>query len=197
MILGFITKGITSNQVRGVLEKKLNRIRITREKLAKDVDYMRKVATELYLTNPDAGFICTQSNDTTLDNYSEDSQQFNFQRSKSFYIPRGSCSGEVDISLIRSFSESDVDRFSNRLVVVDGEEKGRDRFLVQLVASLEGNITDVLKAVEDFDTYEVRSNENAVEEPETEEHLDRNILAECSGNIPYHGITNNCLAFIR
>lgn len=49
MILGFIAKGMKSKKVRGVLEKRLHGIRNTKEKLSKDIDYMRRVVNELYL----------------------------------------------------------------------------------------------------------------------------------------------------
>jgi len=49
MILGFIAKGMTSKRVRVVIERRLNTIRSTKEKLSKDIDYMRRVVNELYL----------------------------------------------------------------------------------------------------------------------------------------------------
>lgn len=49
MILGFITKGMTHKRVRVVIEKRLNTILYTKEKLSRDIDYMRRVVNELYL----------------------------------------------------------------------------------------------------------------------------------------------------
>ncbi len=49
MILGFISKGMTHKKVRVVIEKRLNTIRFTKEKLSRDIDYMRRVVNELYL----------------------------------------------------------------------------------------------------------------------------------------------------
>lgn len=48
-ILGFISKGMTHKRVRVVIEKRLNTIRFTKEKLSRDIDYMRRVVNELYL----------------------------------------------------------------------------------------------------------------------------------------------------
>lgn len=49
MILGFIAKGMKSKKVRGILDKRLSGIRSTKEKLSKDIEYMRRIVNELYL----------------------------------------------------------------------------------------------------------------------------------------------------
>jgi hypothetical protein len=49
MILGFISKGMTHKNVRVVINRPLSTVRSTKQRLARDVDYMRNVVSELYL----------------------------------------------------------------------------------------------------------------------------------------------------
>jgi len=49
MILGFISKGLKSKKIRSAVEKRLISIRLTRDKLTKDVEFMRRIVNELYL----------------------------------------------------------------------------------------------------------------------------------------------------
>jgi len=48
MVLGFISKGLTSKHVKLVLEKQINSFSSRKEKLTRDIEYMRRVVNELY-----------------------------------------------------------------------------------------------------------------------------------------------------
>lgn len=150
MILGLITKGITSKRVRIALEKKLNRIRANKEKLAKDVEYMRNVVNEMYLSKTAADFLHSSDTHETLEPSIELELEYQLKRSSSFFIPRDSFTGVVDISLIRSFSESDLDRLS-KSATPPKEEEAIDLKFAKLLTSLQGHITAVQDAVNELD----------------------------------------------
>jgi len=48
MVLGFISKGLTSKHVKLVLDKQINSFSSRKEKLARDIGYMRRQVNELY-----------------------------------------------------------------------------------------------------------------------------------------------------
>lgn len=176
MILGFIAKGMKSKKVRGVLEKRLTGIRNTKEKLSKDIDYMRKIVNELYLMKLKPN----NDNEEDPDNPSAQSKlgssfgkdgkhSVHFQRRCSS-LPRLSTSDlEPYNSRVvspshkrrhlptkkRRLSESDVSSVNRDETFLRRVSVSREELLVTVVNALSQNMMmNVMDAVDELNKYE-------------------------------------------
>jgi hypothetical protein len=190
MILGFITKGITSKKVRIVIAKRLNGIRVTRENLSRDVEYMRRVVNELYLMKvkpvyEDDNNAISASDEWFLD----EASRIRLRRTFSFDIPGNSSrvgvevglGNSIEVELARRFSEGDLERISKSRTFDNANASesqiSPNDLLAHLVASLQGNITHVIEAVNELEAYENEETDEAFgsgDFDEDEEYLEVN-----------------------
>jgi hypothetical protein len=173
MILGFISKGMTHKSVRVVIEKRLNTIRFTKEKLSRDIDYMRRVVNELYLMKVKPVY----DTDEEAENFKEKAKRtqsqpcIKFERRYSSVpqlAPSGSESketnsvhftiGEPEIPKVtRRCSDSDLDHIDRDKTFESAirHQVTVDELLVTVVKALSGNVmNEVMDAVEELNVYE-------------------------------------------
>ncbi|ODM98550.1 Open rectifier potassium channel protein 1 [Orchesella cincta] len=179
MILGFIAKGLKSKKVRGVLEKRLTGIRSTKEKLSKDIDYMRRIVNEMYLMKlkPSYDLNEGQINDIAQADFKGRSRRascVHFERRCSslprIYRDEGSRnvfenfpSGKNPSinsggnKRMRRLSESDMDRieFENEFLSSRRHSATQEELLAHVVDTLSGNVMqEVMNAVDELNQYE-------------------------------------------
>jgi hypothetical protein len=171
MILSFITKGMTSKKVRTVIEKRLHGIKSTKEKLSKDIDYMRRVVQELYLMKAKPAFgseigdggphhsdLHHNHNGThrtpAARRYTTD-----VRRNVSFNMNHLSNTrrGVPHVTtLVRSRSESELDKLDKSTVNADTTPDWTlsDEVMANLVAAITGEMNEMIHAVDQLNEYE-------------------------------------------
>lgn len=179
MILGFIAKGMKSKKVRGVLEKRLTGIRNTKEKLSKDIDYMRRIVNELYMMKikpvydvQGQGLGDTKIvNGTVLGIRSRRPSCVHFERRCSS-LPRLPIyvNGEPQLpggrpyfitdndpqQIRRRLSESDLSRINRDETFANFKDSvNPDELLATVVNALSGNVMhNIINAVDELNKYE-------------------------------------------
>jgi len=177
MILGFITKGITSKKVRVVIGRRLNKIRITKEKLSRDVEYIRKVVNEIYLMKVEPGYD-VELTDTSgqYDCYLFEGNTLDLRRTMSINIPIIKLEGDVRVRTRRN-SEGDLHRLRKQIRALEEDRDDStveaEDVLAQLVSSLKGNISHVIDAVNELNEYEAEEVDEAFGSDEIDEEDDQ------------------------
>jgi hypothetical protein len=181
MILGFISKGMTSKKVRVVIERRLNTIRSTKDKLSKDITYMRRVVNELYLMKikpvyevDEAAEQSAREDFATKRKRTQSSPCVTFggqrQLSSSLSsLPRGSPRGSpnsrkksVASLMNRRSSDSDLHNIDKESTFDNAVKNGvtADELLVTVVNALSGDVMlDVMDAVEELNDLEDEAGE--------------------------------------
>ncbi|CAG7832242.1 unnamed protein product [Allacma fusca] len=175
MILGFITKGMTHKKVRIVIENRLNNFKTTKDKLSKDVEYMRRVINELYMMKIKPVFPEEDENEETnqylknIDKERTRSQPCLSQYQRNIrsltHTPLGvrragkiQPNGKLEPgSLGRTLSETDLDLIDKHKTFEDAINKCvlPDELLAAVLNVLSQNVVqDVLEAVDELNEIE-------------------------------------------